>query len=203
MRRIAIAVICLSPALRFYLSIHHVELYTNVFCRLDGLMAGGLIALLVRSDTFVPSRFLRFAWLSLLIAMPLAVVTETFQAGWLTFSLSSIASAAFVYVALFTGQKWLRDALKSRWLIYTGTISYGLYLLHKLPLDLATDLHVNRPILTLLTGLAVSFVLAILSWNLFEKPFLKLKRFFRYSERFTTGSKVAVGSALPSPQEQT
>src|SRR5207249_4391562 len=33
MRRIAIAVICLSPALRFFLSFHDVNLYTNVFCR--------------------------------------------------------------------------------------------------------------------------------------------------------------------------
>src|SRR3989442_3323272 len=49
-RRIAIAVICLSPALRFYLSVHHVDLYTNVFCRLDGLMAGALLALGVRSE---------------------------------------------------------------------------------------------------------------------------------------------------------
>ena len=56
LRRIALAVICISPALRYYLALHQVNLYTNVFCRLDGLMAGVLLAVLVRSDNFVPSR---------------------------------------------------------------------------------------------------------------------------------------------------
>ncbi len=37
LRRIALAVICISPVLRYYLSLHQVNRYTNVFCRLDGL----------------------------------------------------------------------------------------------------------------------------------------------------------------------
>ena len=43
LRRIAIAVICISPVLRFYLVRHHVNIYSNTFCRLDGLMAGALL----------------------------------------------------------------------------------------------------------------------------------------------------------------
>src|SRR5271157_2343931 len=42
-RRIAIAVICVSPALRFYLSLNHINIYSNPFCRLDALMAGALL----------------------------------------------------------------------------------------------------------------------------------------------------------------
>jgi len=45
-RRMAVAVMCLSPILRFFLSFHDVNLYTNVFCRLDGLMAGALLGIL-------------------------------------------------------------------------------------------------------------------------------------------------------------
>src|SRR5580704_1561560 len=45
-RQLAIAEICLSPMLRYYLWLHHVDLYTSIFCRLDGLMAGALLALL-------------------------------------------------------------------------------------------------------------------------------------------------------------
>src|SRR5207245_11767151 len=62
LRRLAILVICVSPVLRLFLSFHDVNLYTNVFCRLDGLMAGALLALGVRSDGFLPSRFVRGAW---------------------------------------------------------------------------------------------------------------------------------------------
>ena len=41
------------PGAAIFLSLHNVYLYTNIFCRLDGLMAGALLALLVRSADFV------------------------------------------------------------------------------------------------------------------------------------------------------
>jgi peptidoglycan/LPS O-acetylase OafA/YrhL len=179
LRRIAIAVICLSPILRAYLSLRHADFYSNVFCRLDGLMAGGLVALIVRSNTFLPSRFLKAAWLSLFIAVPLAFVTETYHASWITFSMSVMASVAFVYLALFATQKWFRVAMTNRALVFTGTISYGLYLLHKIPFDLEQLIHLDRyPVPALVMGFAASYVIATLSWILLEKPFLRLKRFF-------------------------
>jgi len=55
LRKIAIAVICISPALRYYLALHQVNIYSNTFCRLDGLMAGALLALVIRSVSFSPS----------------------------------------------------------------------------------------------------------------------------------------------------
>ncbi len=190
LRYLAAAVVCLSPALRLYLSLHSVEIYTNVFCRLDGLMAGGLIALFVRSDRFVPSRFLLLAWLSLIIAVPLTFASEAFHLMWITFSLSALASAAFVYLALFATPNWIRLVLRSRWLVYSGTISYGLYLLHKIPLDAALEVHFERhAVLALLLGLAASYAFAILSWNLLETPFLRFKRFF--------GSTPPCRAALP------
>ena len=67
LRRIAIAEICISPALRYYLALHRVDLYTNVFCRLDGLMAGALLALLVRAENFVAAKFLKRAWILLVV----------------------------------------------------------------------------------------------------------------------------------------
>ena len=179
-RRIAVAIICLSPALRFYLSLHHVNLYTNLFCRLDGLMAGALLALAVRSDNFLPSRFVRLAWFSLAVAAPLAFVTQALNAQWIVFSFTAVASASFVYLGLFSTQKWLRVALSNRFLVYTGTISYGLYLLHKIPLDAAKYFYSGRnPLLTLLVSLLGGYAIAALSWNLLEKPFLKQKRFFQ------------------------
>jgi peptidoglycan/LPS O-acetylase OafA/YrhL len=179
LQRVALAVICLSPVLRFYLSVRHVDLYSNVFCRLDGLMLGGFLALLIRSKAFLPSRYMKTAWLVLFIAAPSACVTETLHARWITFSLSAVTSAAFVYLALFATQEWFRRMMTSRALIYTGIISYGLYLLHKIPFDVETVIHLQQhPVLGLLVGLAASYVLAAVSWNLLETPFLRLKRFF-------------------------
>jgi peptidoglycan/LPS O-acetylase OafA/YrhL len=178
-RQLAIAEICLSPMLRYYLWLHHVDLYTNIFCRLDGLMAGALLALLVRSDNFVPSKLLQRAWILLLIAAPLAFLTEAYHARWIVFSFTALASAAFVYVAMFSERKWLQRIMTNQILVYTGTISYGLYLLHKIPFGMVQVMHLDRrPYLPLPIILVASYVLAALSWNLLEKPFLSLKRFF-------------------------
>ena len=178
-RRLAVAEMCLSPALRYYLSLHHVDLYTNVFCRLDGLMAGALLALLIRSENFVPSKILKRAWILLLIAAPLAFLTEALHARWIVFSFTALASAAFIYVAMFSDRKWLQTIMTDRFLIYTGTISYGLYLLHKIPFGMVQVLHLDRhPYLPMPIIFVMSYILAALSWNLLEKPFLSLKRFF-------------------------
>jgi peptidoglycan/LPS O-acetylase OafA/YrhL len=179
LRRIAIAEICISPVLRYYLSLHHVNLYTNVFCRLDGLMAGALLALLVRSDNFVPSKLLKRAWICLVVTMPLAFVTEALHARWIVFSFTALASVSFLYVSLFSRRRWLQAVMTNRFLIYTGTISYGLYLLHKIPIGMVESLHLDRhPFLPLPIIFVASYALAALSWNLLEKPFLKLKQFF-------------------------
>jgi peptidoglycan/LPS O-acetylase OafA/YrhL len=181
--KIAIAVICVSPALRFYLSQHQVNIYSNTFCRLDGLMAGALLALVARSRGFVPSRFVTQAWVALLVSAPLALMIGTLHARWMVFSLVALASTSFVYLALFSKQKWLHAILTSRFLVYTGTISYGIYLLQKIPLDAAKTFHLHLPpLLALAMTTIATYAMAALSWNLLEKPFLRLKRFFEASD---------------------
>jgi peptidoglycan/LPS O-acetylase OafA/YrhL len=180
LRRIALFIICVSPVLRLYLSTREVDLYINVFCRLDGLMAGALLALAVRSNTFVPTEFVKRAWLGLLVAVPLAFLSEAFGTRWMTYSLSALASVSFIYLSLFSSQKWLQRGMTNRLLVYTGTISYGLYLLHKFPFDVAEAIGLNHrfPLLALPIALFGCYVLAASSWILLEKPFLKMKRLF-------------------------
>lgn len=179
LRRIAIAVICLSPALRYYLSLHQVNIYSNTFCRLDGLMAGALLAMVIRSASFSQSKFVLRAWVTFLIAAPLALVIESYHARWIGFSVIVAASISFVYLALFSTQRWLRAILTNRFLVYTGTISYGIYVLEKIPLDVGKILHLERhPFLALPLTIAATYALATLSWRLLERPFLRFKRFF-------------------------
>ena len=179
LRNIAIAVICFSPILRYYLSLHQVVIYSNTLCRLDGLMAGALLALALRSANFVPAKFVTWAWILFGISLPLALVIEYFNARWIGFSFVALASVSFIYLTLFSTQKWLRVLMTNRFLVYVGTISYGIYLLQKIPLDAAKAFHLDRhPILALPITAAATLGLAVLSWNLLEKPFLGLKRFF-------------------------
>jgi peptidoglycan/LPS O-acetylase OafA/YrhL len=177
--KLALGVIFISPALRFYLSLHGVNIYSNTFCRLDGLMAGALVALIVRSSSFVPSRFVTGAWITLIASAPLALVIDAPYTRWMVFSLVALASVSFVYLALFSKGSWLQAILTNRFLVYTGTISYGIYLLEKIPADFIKALHLgNHPVLAFSITSVATYALAVLSWNLFEKPFLRLKRFF-------------------------
>jgi peptidoglycan/LPS O-acetylase OafA/YrhL len=180
LRLFAWAILLLSPLLRLYFTAQHWQIYSNPFCRVDGLMAGALLAILVRNSSFTPDRLIKPAWALLLIAAPLAVTTDIYGLKWLTFSMTISASAGFVYVAIYSKNAWVKEFLTSRFLIFTGTTSYGLYLLHKLPADVLKAMHFDtaHPVLALWATVAISYLLAIASRNLLESPFLKLKRFF-------------------------
>jgi peptidoglycan/LPS O-acetylase OafA/YrhL len=178
--RAAIAEMCVSPALRYYLSLRHVNLYTNVFCRLDGLMAGVILAIMLRSRDFIPAKLLSRAWVLFASAGLLAFVAESLDARWIVFTFTALASGSFIFVSLFSPQRWVRAVMGNRFLIYSGIISYGLYLLHKIPSGVVQTLHLDRhPWLPFPFIFVTSYLLAAVSWFLLEKPFLSLKRFFQ------------------------
>jgi peptidoglycan/LPS O-acetylase OafA/YrhL len=177
---LAIVEMCLSPGLRYFLAMRQVDLYTNVFCRLDALMAGVVLALLVRREGFLPGRWLTRAWILFGAGTALAIGSEALHARWIVFSFTALASAGFIFVAMYSPQRWLQAVMANRFLRYSGIISYGLYLLHKIPFGVVQVMHLDRrawvPFPFILT---TSHVLAMISWNVLEKPFLSLKRYFR------------------------
>ncbi len=179
-RRLAIVAIAVSPVLRLILEPFGVDLYTNLFTRLDGLMAGALLAILVRSPDFVPSKYVGRAWAVLGITIPLSFLLETANARWIVYSFVAAAAAALVYLALYSSRKWLNTALTHPFIVYTGTISYGLYLLHKIPFDVALAYQFGLTLWAAPLLLVACYGMAFLSWNVLEQPFLKLKRFFEF-----------------------
>ena len=196
---LAIVEIAASPMLRYFLAAHHIHIYANFFCRLDGLMLGAFLATLVRSRHFVRERYIGVALAVLVAAAPLAVVMDLRRAEWIVFTFTSLAAGSIVYLAMFWQQEWLQRPLANRFLLFTGTISYGLFLLHKIAFAGVDGLHVNyvgHPFVTLGVILAGSYVLAIISWNVLEQPFLRLKRFFELRRR---KAPAAVANAEPSP----
>jgi peptidoglycan/LPS O-acetylase OafA/YrhL len=188
LRVVCLVVIAASPLLRLYLSTEHADLYTDVFCRLDGLMWGALIAALIREPAFEPRRHRTRAWGALIIALPLAIATDGRNVEWLVCSLSVLAWAGFVYLALFSTAPWLQRILSSRALVFTGTISYGLYLLHKLPFDVMKGHHFRYDLLGFAMLIAAAYLLAVTSWYLLEQPFLRLKGHFDQSSYNTSAA---------------
>jgi ABC-type Fe3+-siderophore transport system permease subunit len=71
-----------------------------------GLMAGALLAVVLRTKTFEPPRYGKPAWAPFLIAACLAILADNHQVRWTAFSMTSLASVSLVYVALFSpGEK--------------------------------------------------------------------------------------------------
>ena len=198
LRQVCIAVILASPFVRLYLAGHGVDLYTDLFCRLDGLMAGAFFATVVREPAFEPRRYVNAAWAVLAVALPLALATDGRGVQWIVYSLSVLASAGLVYLALFSPSRLLQRVMTSRALVFTGTISYGLYLLHKLPFDVVKGRTFAHPALVFALLIAAAYLLACASWYLLEQPFLRFKRFFQSGKRTGDPSRSA-SLALPLP----
>jgi peptidoglycan/LPS O-acetylase OafA/YrhL len=100
--------------------------------------------------------------------------------------------ACLVRVTADDGSPLARRALRMRWLIVFGKYSYGLYVFHGI---VAYAMHehgwagsftstLGSPAvanaLYVLTGFGLSFAIAYASYELFERPLLKLKRLFEY-----------------------
>src|SRR5260370_29712336 len=84
-------------------------IYSNPFCRLDGMMAGALLAILVRKSGFAPARLLKVAWGLFLIAVPLAITTAAYGVIWLAFSMGVVASASFLHLAVVRANRGVHD----------------------------------------------------------------------------------------------
>lgn len=197
LRRMALGVICVSPLLRFYLQHHGVIIYSNTFCRLDGLMAGALLAVVTRSSNFKPARFVMPAWITLFASAVLALGIDAMNQRWLAFSFIALAAVSLVYLALFSEQRQLQWLLRSRFLVYTGIISYGIYVLEKIPLDAIKAFHLDRhPLIAFSAAIVSTYALAMLSWNFLEKPFLRLKG--RFTGTVASQKHVTDGMAKPA-----
>ena len=185
-----LAILGLEPALRFSLfrlgMVDNASIFTNVFCRLDGLAAGSLLAIYIRSARFNPARLQRF-WQA---AIPLGVLgfAAAIHSPSLRYSFPALGSAGFIGAAMYSRSTGLRKFLQFPPLLYTGRISYGLYLLHILAFSLARKIFSwyspalpDSPLMAAtfcLAATAVVYLMATVSWHILERPVLSLKKYF-------------------------
>jgi peptidoglycan/LPS O-acetylase OafA/YrhL len=172
----------------------------NVFARGDALLLGAVLALLYRSDRW--PNILRWSRPAFLALAALLIGSLVASGTWLFRSLYWPYAVHYSFVAMASGAllAWsLRAGVFSRLcsshiLRFFGKYSYGLYVLHMTFLPLLT--RTIRPFLLHLCGnkavavvgtailvVAISSGAAWLSFHLYEKRFLRLKRYFEYSSR--------------------
>jgi peptidoglycan/LPS O-acetylase OafA/YrhL len=206
-----------TPLLRAAMLAHHIDpaaIYTSTLSRSDELACGGLVAILAEKRSYESmaklARWGALASCSYLFSVILVRRKPLYWEHWtslgLGFSALALGFAALIVFALAPRRNLLRRVLENRVLRGFGKYSYGAYVIHT-PLQpvylrlfpperiglAARGLGYTASRLVGLLGfaalgIAVTMVLAFVSFSVYEKPFLKLKRYFEYEEPVRAGT---------------
>ncbi|HLK50751.1 MAG TPA: acyltransferase [Bryobacteraceae bacterium] len=166
--------------------------YTLMPCRMDALAMGGLIAIAQRErPEWLKSRWI--GWMTLAAAATVAAIirfysnSDPWPFGMQTIGYTAIdlMFAGILIILVHRRQPVLLRICRWPFLVWVGTISYGLYLLH-VPGEVIGRLltaHLVRLAPSgsaeFLVSMVVTIALAWISWSVFESRILKLK------DRFT------------------
>jgi peptidoglycan/LPS O-acetylase OafA/YrhL len=170
-------------------------------CCLDSLGLGALLATLAQRQPHAEVRRDRALFAGLLLGVALMVVALGLSAlGTGVVARRTVKVLAFSLVSLWLVARAVRGFrgpvgkfLASRPMVYLGTISYGLYLLHVFVPPLLAQIAEScggsfafkelSPTLRFGVMFGVTLPLAMLSWHVLEKPLNDLKRWFPYVPR--------------------
>jgi peptidoglycan/LPS O-acetylase OafA/YrhL len=217
--------ILLCPVLRCFALNHgvpYVFVHSSTFYRADSLVAGGALSLLLRSRwhdrVLCAGGWLAlFAALAMLFSSAIAVLpnfpTPQGRAALeaVSYSLLAIGYAGLLILSL--GRSGWRRAFSLRPMRFLGKYSYGLYVLHLILLayfeqplrDWLRQMNVGKGLSIVIVGVvgfAVSIAAAVLSYQLYERHFLRLKRFFDYRPHKPASRPAAQERAPAAPALQ-
>jgi peptidoglycan/LPS O-acetylase OafA/YrhL len=217
---IRVCVGCIVGSIFVRLGLVSLGLSTNFFAlgRLDSLALGGLLAVAARGaggmEGWRPRAAQTLAVMLVLVA-PLYVMKTGTHEAWLQvikYTLLAVMYGAVLVLALLSP----RDTATGRFfhlspLRFLGKYSYGIYVFHPFFIDMFVSIR-GRDIgggpesptavaVRVLAIISLSIVAAWLSYHLYEKHFLNLKRFFAYGPRRVEEDREPTPepSALPIP----
>lgn len=177
--------------------------YTLTPSSLDAFGVGGLLAAIRQRERKAGDNLLRckLTRVAFVAGIPIVAITLLSLAwpgdyAWV-FTVGANLGLSLVFAWLIDRAA---DGFKGRvgrlltWqpLLYTGKISYGLYVFHfiiafsvfkrvlALPMLRGLKPAIQHQAVSIVVLLAMTFTAATLSWILYERPILKLKRFFPY-----------------------
>ena len=161
------------------------HIYYPTYCRLDGLLIGISIAALLEFKQSVKNKLTKYGnWLLLLslvilvCAYYLCLDEESIQASVFGFPLVSIGYG-FMVLGSISSTSFLYK-LKSKTTTYIASLSYAIYLIHKIIIHISQTIFSSLSIekesnLMFLICILTTFIGAILINIIIEKPFLKMR----------------------------
>ena len=201
-KRFLLIVILAGPIIRFVLATildmhifplhirNDLAIYVLPFSHIDAFAMGGYFGLYGKSRTEY------LVWLSIIIVIVVGVLTSwlsTNQVQWDGLGYArymkdsykyiwgySILNMIFAYVLVHVRDRAFMPTLfENRILVYLGTISYGLYVIHFPMLWVTRSTMHSSPILQSSTSLILTIMISMASYELMEKRLINLKdRYF-------------------------
>lgn len=184
-------IILLAMILRFIMVSNDIGVFYFTFTRFDSLAIGSLLAFIELKGGFsIKNKFRFLLLLTLLIFPTLFIWTQYTGQGnpilqVFKFTLiSTIYFSLIGFVLCIKEDHFLNKILKSDFFVYTGRISYGLYVFHPVVFTFQEKyFSLDLWVLNLIFGFSVAYLVSALSFHFFESSFLKLKRHFEYDKK--------------------
>ena len=192
---ICLTVIAISWGLRIYLS--NIEqykwAYTFTISRMDGLALGALLSVLCarhRDAIEGAVKFLPFVILAMAAGILYLLFSQDakmdshhimIKYGLILFSVLYVSLLAYVFLS--QDQNLTKRIFSMTWLREVGRVSYGMYLFHTPVMMIGARIlysyelqYLQAHLILLGVGLSLTFALAFISYHLFEKRLLVLKK---------------------------
>jgi peptidoglycan/LPS O-acetylase OafA/YrhL len=187
-----VPLIVLAAALRVGFSFRFFS-YVNTPFRMDSLLLGGIIAVLIRNNlAFALLRQHRSSifWTFVVGVILIATISFHMQVNALTYSVFGLFYAVFLLTVILYRDDALTGALRWRPLRFCGSIAYGLYMYHQAVNGLfhgmirraSPSLETSGGLLVTLLALVVTFMISIVSFRYFECWFVRIGHSFDYGE---------------------
>ena len=196
--KIIIGLISLSILTKLYLFIYFpdkwmADSYFTLSC-MHALGIGALISYWNIHRKNIVSYFSKFSWVfaSVVIYFSIHYFSYFYKIDWLRaifddilFALMSALIINYASQNKFTGI--LKYILENKFVVYSGKISYGLYIFHLFVpnffwsyLSPKIGLNVSSKYTAFIVFYLVTFLMAHISWKLMENPINNLKKYFPY-----------------------
>lgn len=182
-----ITIVLTSVFLRFILSSNGYEVFFFTFTRMDELVFGAFIAVLEIKGMLTNEKLKHYVLGFILTSIPTVII-------WLSLSGKVIViiqvvkylfislNYFFIIAALVSMKDTavLKKFFNKIFFVYTGKISYGLYVYHGICFNYINKWKLTDNLaLRFLLSFAFAYVIASLSYYLIEIQFLKLKKLFQ------------------------
>ena len=133
------------------------------------------------------------SFFSLLILLIIVFINSDFAIlvrvkGFLfTNVITGLLIASFIGINLFENKSWVFKALNNKFVILIGKLSYSIYVWQQIFTFTIPWAHTFKFANSVVFNLTALFVVAYVSYNYYEKPFLRLKQKFQMKKNLNVG----------------